>query len=60
MTYIDGFVCAVPVENKEAFIEHSRITSPVFKKYGALRIMDNGGDEGPDGEQTSFPLAVKA
>lgn len=60
MTYIDGFVCAVPVENKDAFIEHSRITSPVFKKYGALRVMDNWGDEVPDGEVTSFPMAVKA
>ena len=60
MTYIDGFVCAVPAENKDAFIEHSRITSPVFKKYGARRVMDNWGDEVPDGEHTSFPMAVKA
>ena len=60
MTYIDGFVAAVPVENKEAYLEHARITSPVFKKYGALRVVDNWGDEVPDGEVTSFPLAVKA
>ena len=60
MTYIDGFVAAVPAENKEAFLEHSRLTSPVFKKYGALRVVDAWGDEVPDGEFTSFPLAVKA
>ena len=60
MTYIDGFVAAVPAENKEAYLEHARITGPVFKKYGALRVMDNWGDEVPDGEVTSFPLAVKA
>ena len=60
MTYIDGFVAAVPIENKEAYLEHARITGPVFKKYGALRVVDNWGDEVPDGEVTSFPIAVKA
>ena len=60
MTYIDGFVAAVPIGNKEAYLEHARITSPVFKKYGALRVVNNWGDEVPDGEVTSFPLAVKA
>ncbi len=60
MTYIDGFVAAVPVENKEAYLEHARVTSPVFKKYGALRVVDNWGDEVPDGEVTSFPMAVQA
>jgi uncharacterized protein YbaA (DUF1428 family) len=60
MTYIDSFVAAVPVENKDTYLEHARITSPVFKKYGALRVVDNWGDEVPDGEVTSFPLAVKA
>lgn len=60
MTYIDGFVAAVPAENKDAYLEHARITGPVFKKHGALRIMDNWGDEVPDGETTSFPMAVKA
>jgi uncharacterized protein YbaA (DUF1428 family) len=60
MTYIDGFVATVPVENKDTYLEHARITSPVFKKYGALRVVYNWGDEVPDGEVTSFPLAVKA
>ena len=60
MTYIDGFVAAVPLANKEAYLEHARLTSPVFKKYGALRVMDNWGVDVPDGEVTSFPLAVKA
>ena len=60
MTYVDGFIVAVPAENKQAFLEHARITSPVFKKYGALRVVDNWGAEVPDGEVTSFPMAVKA
>lgn len=60
MTYVDGFVVAVPAENKDAFLEHARVTSPVFRKYGALRVVDNWGVEVPDGEVTSFPMAVKA
>ena len=60
MTYVDGFVAAVPTANKQVYLEHARVTAPVFKKYGALRCVDNWGVEVPDGEITSFPIAVKA
>lgn len=60
MTYIDGFVAAVPTAGKDAYLEHARATGPVFKKYGALRVVDNWGVDVPDGEVTSFPMAVKA
>lgn len=60
MTYIDGFVVAVPTANKEAYLKVARDSVPVFKKYGALRCVENWGDEVPDGEQTSFRKAVKA
>ncbi|MEP1145284.1 MAG: DUF1428 domain-containing protein [Henriciella sp.] len=60
MTYIDGFVAAVPTANKEAYLKHAKDSVPVFKKYGALRCMENWGVDVPDGELTSFPLAVKA
>lgn len=59
MSYIDGFVLAVPTANKEAYLEHARASAPVFKKYGALRLVENWGVDVPDGEQTSFPKAVK-
>lgn len=60
MTYIDGFVAAVPTAQKAAYLEHARATAPVFKKYGALRVVDAWGIDVPDGKLTSFPLAVKA
>lgn len=60
MTYIDGFVAAVPTANKEAYLKHAKDSVPVFKKYGALRCVENWGVDIPDGETTSFPLAVKA
>ena len=60
MTYIDGFVLAVPTDKKEAYLAHARESVRVFQKYGALRLVENWGVDVPDGEQTSFPLAVKA
>ena len=59
MTYVDGFVLAVPTANKAAYIEHAAATAPVFKKYGALQVVECWGADVPDGEQTSFPMAVK-
>ncbi len=59
MSYIDGFVAAVPTANKEQYIEHARLSAQVFKDYGALEIVENWGDDIPDGEVTSFPMAVK-
>jgi len=60
MSYIDGFVLAVPTAKKEEYLEHARASVPVFKKYGALRMVENWGVDVPGGEQTSFPLVVKA
>lgn len=57
--YVDGFVAAVPTANKARFIEHARAAAEVFKEHGALRVVECWGDDVPDGEMTSFPLAVK-
>lgn len=59
MPYIDGFVAAVPTANKDAFIEHARMSAKLFKKHGALSVVECWGDEVPDGELTSFPQAVQ-
>jgi uncharacterized protein YbaA (DUF1428 family) len=59
MSYVDGFVAAVPAENKNKFIEHATVMAAVFKDYGALKVVDTWGDDIPDGEITSFPLAVQ-
>lgn len=60
MAYVSGFVCAVPIANKQAFIDHAVETAAIFKEHGALRVVDTWGDDVPDGALTSFPLAVKA
>lgn len=59
MTYVDGFLAAVPNANKAEFIRHAHKAAAVFKKYGALKLVDNWADDVPDGELTSFPMAVK-
>ncbi len=59
MNYLDGFVAAVPVANKEAFLKHAQDAALVFKEYGALSVVESWGDDVPEGKLTSFPMAVK-
>ena len=60
MAYIDGFVAAVPVANKQAYIEHAREAGELFKEWGATRIVESWADDVPAGEQTAFMKAVQA
>ena len=59
MEYIEGLVAAVPTSNKEQFIQHARDTGAIFKEHGAVRLVECWGDDVPDGQVTSFPMAVK-
>lgn len=59
MTYVDGFVAAVPNANREKFRKHAEDAAVVFKEYGALKVVECWGDDVPDGTLTSFPMAVK-
>jgi uncharacterized protein YbaA (DUF1428 family) len=60
MTYIDGFVIAVPTANKQKFIDHANMGDSVFLELGAVRIQECWGDEVPEGKQTDFRRAVQA
>jgi uncharacterized protein YbaA (DUF1428 family) len=59
MAYVDGFVAAVPTANKEKYRKHVEEAAAVFKDCGALKVVECWGDDVPDGEVTSFPMAVK-
>lgn len=59
MTYVDGFVAAVPTQNKDIYKKHAEETAVVFKEYGALKLVECWGDDVPEGKITSFPLAVQ-
>lgn len=60
MSYIDGFVIAVPRANKQAFIDHANMADAVFLEMGALRVLECWADDVPDGKVTDFKGAVKA
>jgi uncharacterized protein YbaA (DUF1428 family) len=60
MSYIDGFVLAVPTANKEKFLAHARSGDVVFLEHGALRVVECWGDDVPHGKTTDFFGAVKA
>ena len=60
MTYIDGFVAAVPTANKQKFIEHAKKADSVFVELGANRVLECWGDDVPEGSVTDFRRAVKA
>ncbi len=59
MSYVDGFLLAVPAANRDAYLELAKAVAPVFKKHGALQVVECWGDDVPDGELTSFPMAVE-
>jgi len=59
MTYVDGFVLAVPNAKREAYRHHAERMAPEFRKHGALSFVECWGDDVPDGKLTSFPMAVK-
>jgi uncharacterized protein YbaA (DUF1428 family) len=59
MKYIDGFIAAVPTKNKEAYVRHVKQADTLFKKYGAIKLVECWGDDIKEGKITSFPQAVK-
>ena len=40
MTYIEGFVIAVPTANKQKFIDHANASDSVFMEHGAVKVVE--------------------
>lgn len=60
MSYIDGFILAVPKANKEKFIQHAEVADAAFMEWGATRVLECWEDDVPDGSITDFRRAVQA
>src|SRR5262245_45105397 len=60
MSYIDGFVLAVPTDQREAFRKHVLAAAAVFQEHGARRVVNCWGDDVPHGKLTDMHMAVKA
>lgn len=58
MPYVDGFVLAVPTANRERFRAMAARVAEIFIAHGALRVVENWGDDLPEGKQTDLRRAV--
>ena len=60
MSYVDGFIVAVPKAKLDAYKHLARLAGDVWKEHGATAFVECTGDDVPFGERTSFPRAVEA
>ena len=59
MNYVDGYVLAVTTANRKTCLQHAVGFAGMFKKHGALRVVECWGDDVPEGKLTSLPTAVQ-
>ena len=57
--YVEGFVVAVPTANRETYRQVAADAARLFRKHGALSLVECWGDDVPEGKLTSLPMAVK-
>lgn len=60
MTYVEGFILAVPTEKKDEYLRHAAEAFPIFKDFGVTRHVEAWGEDVPDGKVTDFRRAVQA
>ena len=60
MTYVEGFVVAVPTDKKDEYRQHAAEAAPIFKEFGVSRMVESWGDDVPKGKVTDFQGAVQA
>jgi len=60
MSYVDGFVLAVPKEKLDAYKALAEMAGDIWMEHGALAYVECIGDDVPYGTLTSFPRAVQA
>jgi uncharacterized protein YbaA (DUF1428 family) len=58
MEYVDGFIAAVPTANQGIYRDFALKAAALFREHGALRVVETWGDDVPEGQVTSFPMAI--
>lgn len=59
MSYVDGFIVAVPKKNVKAYRTMSKKAGQVWREHGALDYKECLADDVKMGKWTSFPRSVK-
>ena len=60
MTYVEGFIVAVPKANREEYRRHAADFMPLFREFGGTRHVEAWASDVPDGKVTDFRKAVQA
>jgi uncharacterized protein YbaA (DUF1428 family) len=59
MSYVDGFIVAVPKKNLAAYRRMARKAGKIWREHGALDYREWVAEDVKVGKLTSFPRAVK-
>ncbi len=60
MTYVDGFLVPVKTADKQAYLAAATKAAPLFREFGAIRVVECWPDDVVHGKTTDFYMAVKA
>jgi uncharacterized protein YbaA (DUF1428 family) len=60
MSYLEGFVVAVPENNKEAYRKQAADAAPIFREFGVRRHVEAWDSDVPEGKVNDFRTAVEA
>jgi uncharacterized protein YbaA (DUF1428 family) len=60
MTYVEGFIVAVPADKRDEYRRHAAGAVPLFEEFGATRLVEAWEDDVADGKVTDFRRAVQA
>lgn len=60
MSYVDGFLVAVPKARLDEYKAIARLGGEIWREHGAIAYVEALADDVPYGELTSFPRAVQA
>ena len=60
MAYTDIMIAAVETTRRDEYLAYCHTAAERFRTLGAREVVDLWGDEVPEGQVTSLPLAVAA
>ncbi len=58
MTYVLGFILAVPLDHKDNYLAFSKKMATIYKRYGALSVYESWENDVPEGKLNSIHTAV--